>query len=390
MPNKFDDFAKRKAVIFFIVLSFFWGCDRPPAQEKPRPVASGVLKETTPVPVEVVLVRRGDIFRPISATGNLNAWQETHVGAKIGGRIQRIFVKEGDQVAKGTILFQLDQTDFILAKQGAQAQLAVAQASLAEAKIHLDTMTREKERFNRLFEKNAISQQKNDEINSGYLMALSKVELAGANLAAAQANLALAQARLEDTVVAAPFAGLIFRKAANEAEMISAGLPLISIMNIDRLKLEVDIPEIQAPQIRKGVAVEITVDALPGKLFSGQISVVNPRVNPQNRSFKVEIFIANEGHIIQPGMFSRITIKTDTVKNAVIIPLKALLTDAAGRPYVLAAKDNRALRRNVTTGIASDSLTEIKEGLQVGETVLVSGNYGMEEGVALAPRIVSY
>lgn len=376
--------------VLLVALSLAWGCDSPPAKQKPGPAASGVPKEATPVPVEVVAVKRGDIFRPIVTTGNVNAWMDAHVGAKIGGRIQRIPVREGDQVAKGAILFQLDQTDFILAKQGAEAQLAVARASQQEAKIHFDTMTREKERFNRLFEKNAISQQKNDEINSGYLMAKSRVELAAANLAAAQANLSMAQARLEDTLVRAPFAGLIFRKAANESEMIAAGIPLISIMNIDRLKLEVDIPEIQAPQIRKGVAAEIAVDALPGKVFNGQISVVNPRVNPQNRSFKVEIFIANEGHIIQPGMFSRIKIKTDTVKNAVILPLKALLTDPAGRPYVLAAKDNRAVRKSVITGIASDTLMEIKEGLEVGETVLVSGNYGMEEGTLLTPRIVTY
>ncbi len=381
---------KLKPIIFVILFVLLWGCDSKQAKENPAPAASVVLKEATPVPVEVVEVRRGDIFRPIMTTGNVNAWLEANVGAKIGGRIQSIPVKEGDQVVKGAILFQLDSTDLVLAKHAAQAQLAVAQASFAEAKIYLDTMTREKERFNRLFEKNAISQQKNDEINSTYLMAASKVELASANLAAAQANLSLAQTRLEDTVVRAPFAGIVFRKAANESEMISAGMPLISIMNIDRLKLEVDIPEIQASQIRKGGSVEITVDALPGKVFSGQISVINPRVNPQNRSFKVEIYIANEGHLIQPGMFSRIKIKTETVKNAVTIPLKALLTDPAGRSYVLTAKDNRAVRGNVITGITTDFLAEIKEGLQVGEIVLVSGNYGMQEGTALAPRIVSY
>lgn len=342
------------------------------------------------MPVEIIEVRRGDIYRPIVATGTVNAWLEANVGGKIAGRIQTIPVREGEWVAKGKVLFQLDQSDLLLARQAAQAQLSMARASLQEAKINLENIAREKERFNRLFEKNAISQQKNDDINSAFLIAKNKIELAGASQAAAEVNLEIAEARLGDATVWAPFAGVVFRKMANEAEMISAGMPVVSLMNIDRVKLDVEISELHAREVRKGAPVEVTVDAIPGKVFKGEISSINFRVNPQSRTFKVEIYIENENHLIKPGMFSRITVKAGTVKNAIIIPTKALVGDPAGGHLVLVVKDNRSAGRKVVVGLTGDLLTEVKEGLQVGDKVVVTGNYGMEEGTTLAQRIVSY
>lgn len=367
-----------------------FACDNQSAQKNISDNKAAVLKGALPVPVEVVEVRRGDLYRPIVATGAVNPWLEAHVGGKIAGRIQSIPVKEGEWVAKGKILFQLEQTDFLLNRQGAQAQLSLARASLQEAKINLENIAREKERFNRLFEKNAISQQKNDDINSAYLMAKNKIDLALANLAAAEVNLALAEARLDDATVRAPFAGLIFRKMANEAEMISAGAPVVSLMNIDRVKLDGEIPEQHAPEVEKGAAVEVTVDALPGKVFRGEISLINSRVNPQSRTFRVEIHIENTGHLIKPGMFSRIVIKTGTRGKVLILPAKALVGDPAGGYFVLVAKDNRAARRKIVPGLTGDILAEIKEGLEVGEKVVVTGNYGMEEGTALSQQVVLY
>jgi len=143
--------------------------------------------------------------------------------------------------------------------------------------------------------------------------------------------------------------------------------------------------------VGKGTPVDVKIDALPGKLFEGNVSRVNAMVDPISRNFKVETDIPNSEHMVKPGMFARITVKTDVVKGTIIVPQKALVVDDAGNDAVLVLNDNNeAVIKKVTVGVSNANMVEIRDGLKDGEKVIVTGNYGLEEGTGVNPTVVTY
>lgn len=386
--------GSKVAKIFWVLMAavglFLTACDnRTPGESKAKPLAVNA-KETLVLPVEVVTVRRGDITQTIVATATVAPDREAHISSKIAGRLEEIRVREGDRIKKGEIVFKLEQTDLLLALKAAEAQLSIAKASLNEARLNMENISREKDRLNRLFEKNAISQQKNDDINSAYLLAQNKVDLAQAQLRAAETNLAQAKERLEESQVKAPFSGLVFKKMANAGEMIQAGMPIISLMDIDRVKLEVDIAEVNLMLVKKGATATVRVDALGSRVFKGNITRIYPRINPINRTFRMEVEIDNSEYHLKPGMFARLDIKTQTFKNVIIVPLKALIGEDKDAGYVMVAVGNRVEKRPVKLGLFDDRLIEVREGLVPGENIVVAGNYALEEGTVIKPRLIDY
>jgi len=278
-------------LFIFIIIAVFSGCDDEDWNSKkilPPPGTKARVK----IQVNVVKVRRGGIYSPIMATGTILPQEESRVGAKISGRIEKIFVYEGDEFEKGDILVRLDQKDFLIVEKRAKAELAVAKASLREADLNLGNLSREKERLARLYERKVISQQKYDDINTSCRMAAARVDLTAARLLEAEANLSMAKQQLGDSVIRAPFSGIVVKKFSNEAEIVSSVMPsrpILWLMKIDRVKVEVEIPDVKMMVVKKGTPVDVKIDALPGKLFRGKVSRVNAMVDPISRNFKVEI-----------------------------------------------------------------------------------------------------
>jgi len=380
-------------LVIFIIIAVFSGCDDEGWNSKKILPPQGT-KARVKVQVNVVKVRRGDIYSPIMATGTILPQEESRVGAKISGRIEKIFVDDGDEFEKEDILVRLDQKDFLIVEKRVKAELAVVRASLREAELHLGNLSREKERLARLYERKVISQQKYDDINTSCRMAAARVDLTAARLLEADANLSMAKQQLRDSVIRAPFSGVVAKKFSNEAEIVSSVMPsrpILWLMKIDRVKVEVEIPDVKMMVVRKGTPVDVKIDALPGKLFEGNVSRVNAIVDPISRNFKVEIDIPNSEHMVKPGMFARITVKTDVVKGTIIVPQKALVVDDAGNDAVLVLNDNNeAVIKKVTVGVSNANMVEIRDGLKVGEKVIVTGNYGLEEGTGVSPTVVTY
>ncbi len=380
-------------LVIFIIIAVFSGCDDEGWNSKKILPPQGT-KARVKVQVNVVKVRRGDIYSPIMATGTILPQEESRVGAKISGRIEKIFVDDGDEFEKEDILVRLDQKDFLIVEKRVKAELAVVRASLREAELHLGNLSREKERLARLYERKVISQQKYDDINTSCRMAAARVDLTAARLLEADANLSMAKQQLRDSVIRAPFSGIVAKKFSNEAEIVSSVMPsrpILWLMKIDRVKVEVEIPDVKMMVVGKGTPVDVKIDALPGKLFEGNVSRVNAMVDPISRNFKVETDIPNSEHMVKPGMFARITVKTDVVKGTIIVPQKALVVDDAGNDAVLVLNDNNeAVIKKVTVGVSNANMVEIRDGLKDGEKVIVTGNYGLEEGTGVNPTVVTY
>ncbi|MDD5476003.1 MAG: efflux RND transporter periplasmic adaptor subunit [Syntrophales bacterium] len=342
------------------------------------------------VRVDVVSVRTGDIFAPIRATGTVAPFRESRVGAKVSGRLLSMDIVEGDYVSEGQALVELENDEYRLARESAEAQLVLGRASMQEASLNLEYVTREKRRFESLYERQVISRQKYDEILTAHSMGIARVEALEAQVRAAEASLQLAERHLNDTVIRAPFSGYVANKLANQGEVVSAGTPLLRIIDISRVRTEVRIPESDLRRIALGIPVALDFDALPGRTFKGEISEINAAIDPVSRNFTVKIDIPNEENMVKAGMFARITIKTDTKTDVIVVPERALVTDGDGKPAVFVLEEERARFRRVVTGMQEGGFVTIEEGLDLDERVLISGNFGLADDTPVTARLVDY
>ena len=364
------------------------GCDDDNwRSEKIQPPEAG---SRVRIQVEVVEVRHGDVYSPIRATGTVVADIEAKVSAKVSGRIEVVAVDEGDRMSEGGLIARLEQRDFELTYKSALAQRDMVKASAREATLNLTNVTREKLRIENLYQRKVVSQQSYDDAVTAYRMALARVDVLEAQSKAAIADLELARRRLEDSRVTAPFSGYVTEKYVNEGEFISPGMPIVTIMNIDQVKAEVKVPEMELTRVALGIPVDLEIDALEDHRFEGQISAINARVDPINRNFTVKIKIPNPKHLIKSGMFARITIKTDIIRDVPVVPERALVADAQGGNAVFMLENGKARCRSVIVGARGEGIVQIKEGLARGETILVSGNYGLTDGSEVDAREVRY
>lgn len=371
-----------------ILLALSSGCDDENwRSEKIQPPEAG---SRVRIQMEVVDVRRGDVYSPIRATGTVVPDIEAKVSAKVSGRIEVVAVDEGDRLSEGQLIARLEQRDFELAYKNALAQRDMVKASARESTLNLTNVTREKLRIENLYQRKVVSQQSYDDAVPAYRMALARVDVLEAQSKAAIADLELARHRLEDSRVTAPFSGYVPEKYVNEGECISPGMPIVTIMNIDQVKAEVKAPEMELTRVALGIPVDLEIDAPEDHRFEGKISAINARVDPISRNFTVKIKIPNPKHLIKSGMFARITIKTDIIRDVPVVPERALVVDAQGGNAVFMLENGKARRRSVTVGVRGEGIVQIKEGLARGETILVSGNYGLTDGSEVDAREVGY
>jgi membrane fusion protein (multidrug efflux system) len=166
----------------------------------------------------------------------------------------------------------------------------------------------------------------------------------------------------------------------NRGEYVTTMPPtvLFVIVNIDKVKTEVTLPEVHLARVAKGNRVEITADVYPGVQFGGEISTINPLVDPVSRAFTVKIEIPNRGHRLKAGMFARVTLYPKVHKGALVVPFKAVL-QRNGKTGVFVINDDRTLFRPVTVGITDENEVEVIEGLAQGEEVISDGHYGMAD-----------
>ena len=375
--------SKRSIFIWTVLgLAFLMcGCQNSDSEEKITPPGSKIVE---PPAVKAVTVKRGDISVPLVATGTIFPAYESNIGPKISGTIEIVYVDEGDTVQKGQPLVQLDQQNLLIALRQGHAAVRVAEAQLKEAEVKGENLKKEKERLANLLKKNVISQQKYDDIDTAYSMAVTGMEVIRAQILSSRENLAMAEQKLRDTVIIAPFSGLIVKRFINQGEFVSTmpPSPLFLMMSIDKVKTEIGLPEIHIAHIHLGNPVDVTVDTYPGSIFKGTVSTINPMVDPVSRAFTVKVGIPNKDHRLKPGMFARVTIYPTIHKGALIVPFKSVMK-REGMTVVFVIEGMTVRLRKVTAGITNEREIEVIDGLQEGEEVVIEGHYGMADNTTV-------
>ncbi|OGD16563.1 MAG: hypothetical protein A2V76_05695 [Candidatus Aminicenantes bacterium RBG_16_63_14] len=324
-------------------------------------------------PVKVFQVRRERITEKITYTGTLEAWTKINITPEVGGKIARILVQEGDRVAQGQLLAELETQSIRLQLKQAEAGVAVAEASHADA-------LRNKERMDRLIKENAVSEMQREKIQLGY-------DAAAAQLEQARAGLNLARHALDVSIMRAPIAGVVASKNAEVGDVINPMMGgfgggaggVLTLMDYSRVKIAVAVSSEDIGRIRKGQEAVLRVGSLPGRDFRGAVRVVNLTADPQNKKFGVEVVIDNPDAALRPGTFGDLVFEVRSHENALVVPQLAVLENT----YVFVAEGGKAVKKNVVLGLQNTTMVEVLDGLAEGDAVVVEGNFGLEEGAAV-------
>jgi membrane fusion protein (multidrug efflux system) len=303
------------------------------------------------MPVEVMLPETRDIFETLETTATVESDAEAPVLARASGEVVEILVEEGDRVEQGQILARLD---------GERLHLQMLQA-----RASLDRTSREYERFVSLRERGLVS--------------ASAVEGLGFDVDALTATYELMRLNYGYTTVRATIAGVISSRDVKVGTHVEAGTPVFRITETSRLVAYLHIPQLELARIGSGARARVQVDAMPGHQFMATLARISPTIDTRNGTFRATVYIDNEDGLLAPGMFSRFSIAFEEHADALVVPTRALVQED-GAHVVYVVDNGAAVRRKVKVGIESAGVTEILEGLEAGDSVVVTGQYSLRDG----------
>lgn len=307
-----------------------------------------------PVPVAVVPARQGAISSFYNATATLEAEKQAQVLARVAGVVRSLAVEEGDQARADQLLLQIDNEEY---------QLRVDQAEARRENLE--------SRFRRA-----------EEMRAQELASSQDYETAKSELAAARSEEGLAKLNLSYTSVRAPFAGRVTRRLVNVGQTATIGTPLFELADFDPLLARVHVPAKEFRRLLADQPVELTLDSVEQRL-QGRITLVSPVIDPQSGTIKVTIEIPSYPAGVRPGDFAEVRIVTDSHAQALLVPRLAVISEKGEDVVYVAAADSTAERRLVTLGFSDDDHAEITAGVRAGEPVVVKGQRSLKHGAKL-------
>jgi len=196
----------------------------------------------------------------------------------------------------------------------------------------------------------------------------------------ALSNLRRAKAEYERGFLHSPINGLVNDLHVDVGEFVDRGKPVADLVNVDKIKINVNVPELDVRYLRVGQKAMVTVDAFPGRRLSGSIDFVAYKADPATKTFRVRVLIRNPKREIRPGMIARVAFLRRIIPDALVVPLFALV-DKGGERIIFVEKDGIAYARTVSIGIIEGDRIQITEGLEIGDHVIVNGQTEVEEGM---------
>lgn len=310
-------------------------------------------------PVETAVVTAADVDVTVAAVGSLEADQRVDVQPKRSGHIRELRVVEGARVAEGDVLAVLHDTDL-------QARSDQARASVVDAEVRERNSRQQFDRTQSLLKKGVASAQQYDD-------AKADLERATATLGVARANLAFAEAQVAETVVRAPFAGVVGQRRVDVGAFVKEGETLMTLVDLDPMKLVFSVPERYLGQLALEQRVLARVASHAEREFPGSVRFIDPQVDPVNRTVAVKGIIANPEFALRPGQFATVTLHLDVHAGVPVIPEEAVVPEGE-RLLVFVVERGVASAREIRTGVRLPGRVEVVDGLRVGEVVVRTGH----------------
>ena len=294
-----------------------------------------------PPNVDVVIATAKSISNTIEANGSVVPNEIVEIHPEISGRLTLLNIAEGTTVAAGTVLAKINDADL--------------QAQLGKSKVQLDLAKKTEERFKKLLSVSGINQ-------ADYDAALNNVN----NI---KADIEVLKAQIDKTVIKAPFSGLLGLRNISPGAYVTPQTLLVSLQQIDKIKVDFTVPEQYTPLIKKGSSIDVLSNYNKAKL-KATIVAIEPEMNTATRNLKVRA-VLNNG-TLQTGSFVKILLQAGNNNQSILIPTNAIIPDADSKKLVL-VKDGKGKFVNIETGLRTADAVEITKGINVGDTVVVTG-----------------
>jgi RND family efflux transporter MFP subunit len=329
----------------------------------------------------------------LNASGYVTPRQRATAAAKITGRVIELFVEEGMKVQKDQVLARLDQTDAQKELDVAGADLAAAEASVADLRVNRDEAARSLNRLKTLFDKGIISEQELDKAQAALDSMDARIDAALKQAEATKARVRVYEQNLNNYTIRAPFSGIVVEKDAQIGEMISpvsAGggytrTGIATIVDMNSLEIEVDINEAYIARVTAGQRVEATLDAYPDWKIPGSVRTVIPTADRQKATVKVRVGFDGLDPRILPDMGIKVAFLEDKKQGAVsapgvIVKGSAVINDK-GKAYVYLYNAGVIEQREIITGQSKDDITEVLSGLNAGDKVVDGPSDRLKDGM---------
>ena len=332
--------------------------------------ASGEPEARTAVAVDM----RAATLRPIAvvteATGSVEPWIRVSPGTKILGRIDQFLVREGDRVRAGQVLVRLEKGDL-------EAAVAQARAAIAMSEANLDNALAQYDRMQALHGRGSATAKNLEDATTGFRVAEASLEQARANLAAAEVTVAYAEIR-------SPVSGWIVSKMAEAGDMAAPGTPLLTVEDLSRVKVVVQVPESEVVGLSEGDPARIRIDVLEGT-EDAVVDRIMPAGDPTSRTYRVQLVLDNPDGRIKSGMYARAQFARGD-REALLVPPAAIIDRGQLRGLFVVDGDGLARLRWVRLGRELEDGVEVLSGLSSGERFVVSPPSALTDGSPVETR----
>ncbi len=343
--------------------------------------ATSDAEEETKIPVTVSTVQRGNVEQSLTYQGDIQAEIAIKVFSKIPDRIEEFYVDDGDAVKKGQPLAKIYATAIREGMNQAEAGLNALRAQESNLQVEYD-------RAERLYNEGAMSKQQFETIATQYKAIQAQVRQA-------EAGLGGAASQYDDATITAPISGIIGKRYMEVGDMASPGIPLVEIVQKDRVIITFDVTEIDLGKIKLGQTAKVTVKSYPDRIFEGTVTEISPILDPMTRMASVEVLVDNKNDLLKPGMFANVTVITGVLEDVIAIPRFATIEntslkrvagrDEVVRKYMVYVVDNgQALQRELKVNYVNHMNIAVDGGVAVGDTLVIEGQNNLRDSVAVA------
>lgn len=363
---------KRSVILFLLaviltVLSMNCSQNKTEAEEK-----------NAAIPVEVQSIQLGSVVQSLDYTGDIKAEYEVKVFSKIPDRIDKMYVDEGMSVSRGAALAKIYATTIEQAVRQAEAGLVATQAQVANLKLEFD-------RAERLYRENAMSKQQYDAIKTQYEATMAQMDQV-------KAGLTSAKSQLSDATITAPIGGIIGKRYYEEGDMASPAMPVMTVVQMDRVKISLDATENDLGKVAIGQRALVKVKSYPDEAFEGKVVKISPVLDPVSRMAEVEVLVNNPGHRLKPGMFAEVEVITGTIEDVIVVPRyvtieNTTLEKVTGKDevrknyFVFVEQNGKAIQRKLDVKYVNHINVAVRGGVNVGENLVIAGQNNLRDSV---------
>ncbi len=355
----------------------------------------------------VAPVKRQTIANTLSIAGQFSPYQNVELHAKVAGYIKNIYVDIGDRVHTGQVLAVLEIPELVAQVDEAKAEVHHAEEEIQRAQSEVlraqaDNVALHSNAVRLLntdkVQPGLIAQQELDDATAKDRASQALVDAAKSSLAAAKQQLAVAQADQQHYAalsnysrIVAPYDGVVTWRFSDTGSLVQAGtsntsgLPVVTVAQIDLLRLRVPVPESLAAKVRIGDAADVHVQAT-GEHFTGKVTRFTDALDPSTRTMQVEIDVPNPNYHLQPGMYADVQLSANSRSNILTVPIEAIRRGDNKTSVLVLDANNRVQSREVQLGVESSDSVEILAGLTEGERVIVGNLGSYQPGEVVRPK----